>query len=54
MTQNILEKTKIKAKTMTNLNTNITKQTLTQVNALKMILPFDSKIWISVMPTVKN
>lgn len=45
---------------MTNLNTNNTSdpnikvEPLTEVNALRMTVRFESKIWISVVSTVKN
>lgn len=45
---------------MTNLNTNNTSdpnvkaESLTEVNALRMTVRFESKIWISVVSTVNN
>lgn len=60
MIQNTSEKTKWKAKAMTNLNTNnnsdpnIKVEPLTEVNALRMTVWFESKIWISIVSTVKN
>lgn len=60
MIQNTSEKTKWKAKAMTNLNTNnnsdpnIKVEPLTEVNALRMTVWLESKIWISIVSTVKN